>query len=60
MIYKVYMTDGQRLSLEADRIEQDGSGTRLYLNDGGLVAGFYSGEVARVFPETSIEEAATD
>lgn len=57
MIYKVYMTDGQRLTLEADRVEQDGSGTRLYKDDGGLIAGFYCGEVARVFPETAIEEA---
>ena len=51
------MTDGQRLTLQADRVEQDGSGTRLYSDAAGLVAGFYCGEVARVFPENAIEEA---
>lgn len=51
------MTDGARMTLQADYIADDGSGTRLYNNDGGLVAKFYCGEVARVFPETAIEEA---
>lgn len=56
MNYKIYTTNGERLTIEADRFDQDGSGTRLYKED-AVVAAFYSGEVARIFPEGAIEEA---
>ena len=57
MVYKIYTNNGERLSLEADYFESDGGGTRLMLNQGGIIAMFYPGEVTRIFPETATVEA---
>ena len=57
MIYKIYTNNGERYSIEADYFESDGSGISLFKNDGGVVASFYSGEVTRIFPESTIVEA---
>ena len=57
MIYKIYTNNGERYSIEADYFKSDGSGIALFQNDGGVVASFYSGEVTRIFPESTIVEA---
>lgn len=57
MIYKIYTNNGERHSVEADYFKSDGSGISLFQNDGGVVATFYSGEVTRIFPESTIVEA---
>ena len=57
MIYKIYTNNGERYSIEADYFTSDGSGISLFKNDGGVVASFYSGEVTRIFPESTIVEA---
>lgn len=56
MIYRVFTKTGERLQLEADYIQSDGSGTTLYTNDGGVVAAFFCGEVTRIYPASTIEE----
>ena len=57
MIYKIHTNNGERYSIEADYFKSDGSGISLFLNEGGVVASFYSGEVTRIFPESTIIEA---
>ena len=57
LIYKLYTNNGDRLSIEADSIQSDGSGTRLFKEGSGLIASFWPGEITRVFPEDSLEEA---
>ena len=57
MIYKIYTNNGERYAIEADYFKSDGSGISLFLNEGGAVASFYSGEVTRIFPESTIIEA---
>ena len=56
MIYKIHTNNGERYSIDADNFEQDGSGTRFFV-DGVLVATFYCGEVTRVVQESFIESA---
>ena len=57
MIYKIYTNNGERYAIEADYFKSDGSGVSLFKDDGGVVATFYSGEVTRIFPESTIIEA---
>ena len=58
MIYKVYMSNGQPLAIEANEIRTDpNTGTQLLDQEGNIVAFFYSGQVGAVFPETSVLEA---
>lgn len=57
MIYKIYASNGDRLSIEADTFVSDGSGVKLNKNGQGTIAMFWPGEVVRIFPEGSIEEA---
>ena len=58
MIYKVYMSNGQPLAIEADEVRTDpNTGTQLLDEEGNIVAFFYSGQVGAVFPETSVLEA---
>ncbi len=58
MIYKVYMSNGQPLAIEANEIRTDpNTGTQLLDEEGNIVAFFYSGQVGAVFPETSVLEA---
>ena len=59
MNYRIYTTSGQRLTIQADRFEQDGSGVRLFNNETGIVSYFYCGEVAQIFPEESLNTAET-
>ena len=58
MIYKVYMSSGQPLAIEASEIQTDpNTGTQLLDVEGNIVAFFYSGQVSAVFPESSVVEA---
>lgn len=58
MIYRVYMSNGQPLAVEANEIRTDpNTGTQLLDEEGNIVAFFYSGQVGAVFPETSVLEA---
>ena len=57
MIYKLYTNNGDRLSIDADSIQSDGSGTKLFKEGAGLIASFWPGEITRVFPEDTLEEA---
>ena len=58
MIYKVHMSNGQPLAIEANEIRTDpNTGTQLLDEEGSIVAFFYSGQVSAVFPETSVLEA---
>ena len=57
MIYKIYTNNGERYSIEADYFKSDGSGIALFTDEGGIVASFFSGEVTRIFPESTIVEA---
>ena len=58
MIYKVYMSSGQPLAIEANEVRTDpNTGTQLLDGEGNIVAFFYSGQVGAVFPETSVLEA---
>ena len=58
MIYKVYMSNGQPLAIEANEIKTDpNTGTQLLDQEGNIVAFFYSGQVSAVFPEASVLEA---
>ena len=57
MIYKIHTSNGERYAIEADYFKSDGSGITLFQNDGGVVASFFSGEVIRIFPESTIIEA---
>ena len=58
MIYKVYMSSGQPLAIEAAEVKTDpNTGTHLLDAEGNIVAYFYSGQVTAVFPESSVVEA---
>ena len=57
MIYKIHTNNGERYAIEADHFKSDGSGVSLFKDDGGVVASFFSGEVIRIFPESTIIEA---
>ena len=58
MIYKVYMSSGQPLAIEADEVRTDpNTGTQLLDKEGNIVALFYAGQVSAVFPEGSLLEA---
>ena len=58
MIYKVYMSNGQPLAIEANEVRTDpNTGTQLLDGEGNIVAFFYSGQVSAVFPESSVVEA---
>ena len=57
MIYKIHTNNGERYSIEADYFKSDGSGISLFNDEGGVVASFFSGEVTRIFPESTIIEA---
>ena len=48
MGYKVTFADGSSETLDdATRMEQDGSGLRLFDEDGGMVASYRDGQYAR-------------
>ena len=58
MIYKVYMSNGQPLAIEASEIQTDPStGAHLLDEEGNIVAFFYPGQVSAVFPESAVVEA---
>ena len=58
MIYKVYMSNGQPLAIEASKVQTDpNTGTQLLDGEGNIVAFFYSGQVSAVFPENTVLEA---
>ena len=57
MIYKIHTNNGERYTIEADYFKSDGSGISLFNDEGGVVATFFSGEVTRIFPESTIVEA---
>ena len=58
MIYKVYMSSGQPLAIEASEIQTDpNTGVQLLNEEGDIVAFFYPGQVSAVFPESSVVEA---
>ena len=58
MIYKVYMSSGQPLTIEASEIQTDpNTGVQLLNEEGDIVAFFYPGQVSAVFPESSVVEA---
>ena len=58
MIYKVHMSNGQPLVIEAEEVRTDpNEGTQLLDADGNIVAYFYPGQINAVFPEASIVEA---
>ena len=58
MIYKVHMSNGQPLAIEASEVQTDpNKGTHLLDAEGNIVAFFYSGQVSAIFPESSVVEA---
>ena len=58
MIYKVHMSNGQPLAIEASEIQTDpNTGVQLLNEEGDIVAFFYPGQANAVFPESSIVEA---
>ena len=58
MIYKVYMSSGQPLAIEATELLTDPNiGVRLMDDEGNVVAFFYPGQVSAVFPESAVLEA---
>ena len=58
MIYKVYMSSGQPLAIEASGIQTDpNTGVELLDEEGNIVAFFYPGQVSAVFPENAVLEA---
>lgn len=58
MIYKVYMSSGQPLAIEAAEVQTDpNTGVKLLDEEGNIVAFFYPGQVSAVFPESSVVEA---
>jgi len=60
MAYKVMMKTGQTVTIaDAVRAETDGSGTRLYSEDGSMVSSFSDGSVSAVFPaDSEVEQPA--
>lgn len=60
MQYRVQLRDGSpALLIEATRFETDGSGSRLYDSNDGIVAAFYDGQVASIFPADTLTEGGT-
>ena len=58
MIYKVYMSNGQPLAIEANEVRTDpNTGVHLLDEEGNIVAFFYPGQVSAVFPEDTVLEA---
>ena len=58
MIYKVCMSSGQPLAIEASKVQTDpNTGVHLLDEEGNIVAFFYPGQVSAVFPESSVVEA---
>ena len=58
MIYRVHMSSGQPLAIEASEIQTDpNTGVHLLNEEGDIVAFFYPGQVSAVFPESSVVEA---
>ncbi len=58
MIYKVYMSSGQPLAIEASKVQTDpNTGVQLLDVEGSIVAFFYPGQVSAIFPELSVVEA---
>lgn len=58
MIYKVYLSNGQPLAIEADEVLTDpNTGVQLLDVEGNIVAYFYPGQASAVFPESSVVEA---
>lgn len=58
MIYKVYMSSGQPLAIEASEVQTDpNTGVKLLDEEGNIVAFFYPGQANAVFPESSVVEA---
>ena len=58
MIYKVYMSNGQPLAIEANEVRTDpNTGTQLLDGEGNIVAFFYSGQVGAGFPDNAGLEA---
>lgn len=58
MIYKVYMSSGQPLAIEASKVQTDpNTGVQLLDEEGNIVAFFYPGQVSAVFPESAVLEA---
>ena len=58
MVYKVYMSSGQPLAIEASEVQTDpNTGVKLLDEEGNIVAFFYPGQVSAVFPESAVLEA---
>ena len=58
MIYKVYLSNGQPLVIEASKVQTDpNTGVQLLDEEGNIVAFFYPGQVSAVFPESAVLEA---
>ena len=58
MIYKVYLSNGQPLAIEASKVQTDpNTGVQLLDEEGNIVAFFYPGQANAVFPESSVVEA---
>ena len=58
MIYKVYMSNGQPLAIDASKVQTDpNTGVQLLDGEGNIVAFFYPGQVGAVFPENAVLEA---
>ena len=58
MIYKVYMSNGQPLAIEASKVQTDpNTGVQLLDEEGNIVALFYPGQASAVFPESAVLEA---
>ena len=58
MIYKVYLSSGQPLAIEASKVQTDSNtGVQLLDEEGNIVAFFYPGQANAVFPESSVVEA---
>lgn len=56
MQYKIVTRKNQTATIEAERYEQDGSGTRFYDADDEQVASFYDGEIRSVVPASVVFE----
>ena len=58
MIYKVYLSNGQPLVIEASKVQTDpNTGVQLLDEEGNIVAFFYPGQASAIFPENAILEA---
>lgn len=58
MIYKVHMSNGQPLAIEASKVQTDpNTGVLLLDEEDNIVAFFYPGQVSAVFPESAVLEA---